>query len=261
MLVHCGHSNTLILVQHTDFARLTGQLAAAWGNALIAPLHPYLPMLIAANEYTAGWRHWDMKPYIDLDGRPIDAERDARYLGPHWITMFEQSVATVADRDAYAGLVTSVHWESWLSRLKSDWPPGMDSAIAEQESVREHLVDVLREEGMYRTETEPSNLSSNATLLRTFEHIAQFLVNQSAISVSSESIELHLRRTRADEVHVDPFPFATNPLVVSWTAREVPNRAYATQTEFLETYYRAPLRHHSCTLLGAAARVPNSIVT
>jgi Protein of unknown function (DUF3891) len=254
MLVRGMDSDTLLLVEHTDLARLTGQLAAAWGNGPIAPLTPYLPMVIAAHEYTAGWRHWDMKPYIDLDGQPIDADRGARYLGPHWITVFEESLATLADRDAYAALVASLHWESWLSRFEADWPPGMDAAIAEQHSVREHLVDVLREEGMYRGETEPSYLSANAALLRTFEQIAQFLTTQSnAICVSSAAVELHVRRTRSDEVRIDPYPFATDPLVVSWTTRNVPNRAYTSQTEFLETFYRAPLRHPSCTLVGAPA--------
>jgi hypothetical protein len=254
MLVHGLHSDTLLLVEHTDLARLTGQLAAAWGNGPIAPLTPYLPMVIAAHEYTSGWRHWDMKPYIDLDGRPIDADRDPRYLGPQWITLFEQSVATLADRDAYAALVASLHWDSWLSRFESDWPPGMDAAIAEQQSVRDHLIDVLREEGMYPSETEPSYLSANAALLRTFEQIAQFLTTQSnAMSISGAPVELHLRRTKSDEVRIDPYPLATDHLLVSWTMRQIPNRAYATQAEFLETYYRAPIRHSTCTLVGAPA--------
>src|SRR5262245_23924924 len=132
MRVIPSSDETRELVLETDLARLTGRLAAWWGNAHCAPLTPYVSMVIAAQEHAASWRSWEMKPYLDIDGRPIDAVRDARFLGPHLTELYVDAVASLAQRDAYAAVVASLHWETLLERIREAWPPGLELAIADQ---------------------------------------------------------------------------------------------------------------------------------
>ena len=250
----------LQIVLHTDLARLTAQLAAWWGNAEFARLTPYVPMVVAAQEHAAGWRTWEMTPYLDLDGRPIDAIRGARYLGPHWIDLCVESVATLAARDAYAAIIASLHWETLLDRVRAAWPPDLEAVMADQRQLREHLIEALWEEGAYRLETDPAHLSLNQAALDALDRIATRLVSQptaesdgrlvvrAPIGLGLGDADLRLTRSSKGEVLVEPYPFGPAPLRVFCTTRFDPDRAYERQSDFLHPFYRAPLAHATYTL-------------
>jgi Protein of unknown function (DUF3891) len=250
----------LQLVLHTELARLMGHLAAWWGNAEFAPLTPYVSMVVAAQDHAASWHTWEMKPYLDLDGRPIDAVRGARFLGLHWIDLYVEAVASLAQRDVYAALIASMHWETQLLRLREAWPPGLESVLAEQQLLREHLVEVLREEGGQARETDAAQLATNRLAMNVLDRLATFIVSASstdsgdALTVRAPlrppgaELDLKLTRRESNEVVVDPYPFGVDPLQVSFTSRLLADRAHASQAEFLEHFYRTPLVYTSCML-------------
>jgi hypothetical protein len=253
----------LEITLETDLARLTGQLAARWGNTQFTALTPYIPTVVAAYEHAASWRMWEMKPYLDLDGRPIDALRGAEYLGPHWTELYMEAVASLAQRDAYAALIASLHWDTLLERIRHAWPPGLESAMAEQRLLREHLVEALWEEGAYRLEADAAHLATNKAAMDALDTIATVLVAQSTtleahlvrapLGPGRGDVDLRLTASGAGQVLIDPYPFEMEPLEVSWTVRGVPDRAYANQAEFLNEFYRAPLLHPSCTLVSGGS--------
>jgi hypothetical protein len=250
--VIASDEQSLCIVLETDLARLKAQLVAWWGNAeaQVARVTPYVPVVIAAEEYAASWRTWEMKPYLDLDGLPIDAVRGARYLGPHWTELYVQAVAALAQRDAYAALVASLHWEALLEQVRDAWPPELELAIADQALLREHLVEALWEEGAYRLEADTAHLADNVSVLNAVDSLATWLVGptRDASEVQAGGIDVRVRQDDAEHVTVSPFPFERDPLEVTWTLRTVPNRPYGSHLEFLESFYRAPRLHRRCLL-------------
>ena len=251
---------SLELVLETDLARLIGQLAAWWGNARFATLTPYAPMVIAAQEYATSWRTWEMKPYLTIDGWPIDAVRDTRYLSPHLTELCVDAVASLAQRDAYAAVVASLHWAALLERVRAVWPPDLEPTLADQRLLREHLVEAMWEEGAYRVEADAAHLARNAAALQTLDALATWLMSHPrpndtltlrAPAEEEEEADVRVCALLSDAVALEPYPFGANPLEVTWTVRVVPNCAYASQGEFLEYFFRSPQVQRRRTLLSA----------
>jgi hypothetical protein len=201
-----------LIVLHTDHSRLVGHLAA-WSS----DLHPYLPMVLAAYEHDASWRSWDMRPYLDADGKPIDGHTP--YMAPYLLELYARAVADVLERDAYAALIVSLHWESLVREEPIE---GIDEFLAEQAELRSSLADMLVEDGRYPRETAEPALRTNAEMLNRLNRLAEWLPGQ------RESHELVLT----------PYPFTKKPLDVSLPARLVSQR-FASHDAFLEEFFRA----------------------
>jgi hypothetical protein len=199
-----------LLVLHTDHSRLVGQRAAWWSD-----LHPYLPMVLAASEHDASWRAWDMRPYLDADGKPIDGHTP--YMAPYLLDLYARAVADVLERDAYAALIVSLHWELLVREQPLE---GIDEFLAEQAELRNNLAEMLVEDGRYPRETAEPALRANAEVLNRLNRLAEWLPGQSESQL------------------LTPYPFTKQPLDVSLPARLV-SRQFASHDAFLEEFFRA----------------------
>src|SRR5438270_10538155 len=134
-------------------------------------------MVLAAYEHDASWRAWEMRPYIDPEGRPIDCRAGARYMAPYLLDLYARAVGDVLERDAYAALIVSLHWQSVLGEHSS---PEAEAFLAEQAALRASLVEMLVEDGRYPRETTESALFGNAELLSTLNRLAEWLPGREA---------------------------------------------------------------------------------
>jgi hypothetical protein len=209
VLVYPYDERRLLVVLQTDHSRLVGQLAA-WSR----DVHPYLPVVLAAYEHDASWRSWDMRPYLDPDGMPIDCR--TQYVAPHLLDLYARAVADVLERDAYAALIVSLHWESLVREQPIE---GVGEFLAEQAELRNSLVEMLVEDGRYPRETTERALRANAELLDKLNTLAERLPGQR-------------------DVVVTPYPFTKQPLEVSLPARLVSQR-FTSHDAFLEEFFRA----------------------
>jgi hypothetical protein len=98
----------LLLVDQNEHGRLAGEIAARWGNDRFAPPARRDSALIAAAMHDEGWREADATPLFNFEEhRPLHfLEID---MSEH-VPLYRRGVERVLERDAYAGLLVSMHW-------------------------------------------------------------------------------------------------------------------------------------------------------
>lgn len=101
-------NDELVLVTQPDHAEMAGEMAAHWGNDRFAPLEPRESVRAAVTLHDDGWSEADATPLIHHgEARPLHfLEID---MEEH-IPLYARGVNRTFERDAYAGLLVSMHW-------------------------------------------------------------------------------------------------------------------------------------------------------
>jgi hypothetical protein len=108
-------------VTQPDHAALAGQFADAWGSESVDRPDPFESLVLAAYAHDTGWRTYDRRPHL-ADGEPVDF-RDVPV--DTWIDLYDEGVAVVAEMDAYAGVLVSMHGAGLRNQrygLSPEWP-------------------------------------------------------------------------------------------------------------------------------------------
>src|SRR5262245_45527314 len=117
MMISLYDDSTLYCVLQADHSRVSGYLAAHWGNDVFARPTPYASMVLAAGEHdNRGWWGVELKPYLSADGEPLDYLDTIGFLGPLWLESWGQGVEQLAQQDRYAALVILMHGVGILSQ-------------------------------------------------------------------------------------------------------------------------------------------------
>ena len=259
MMVLPYSQESLLLVLQTDHSRAAGVLAAHWGNAEFAELRPYDSMVLAAQEHDGGWWEWEIKPTLGPDGRPLDYIGGGKTLGEVWLGLYRHGIGRVAEQDAYAGCIVSMHGEGLLTRgmgLRPTMPdrsadPGVPEFLDHQRGFRESL-----RAGLQASDDE---LWLNFKYMEVFDQMAQFICNRYPFNSVARSngptptlsdLPVPVRPGVPDttltidiqdetQAIVRPYPFDVDPLVIAFPGRLVPNRAYVGQADFRRHFYKA----------------------
>jgi len=264
-------------ITQPDHAALAGQFADAWGNDRFEPLDPRAAVPLAAHAHDDGWRRYDRRPHLHDDGTPVDFyELDAE----PWTDLYQRGIDEVADLDAYAGLLVSMHG-SGLRRsrygLSPEWPdtPAAFEAFVEREEARQRdllaaiedgrlgaadsaLLEALHETGG-PPETTESRLWCNYCLLQAWDALSLSFCTtvdppgSPAITAvptgpGGQAETLHIQRLDAGRFRLSPWPFGPARLTVTLPTRTVTSAALADEATLLEAYYAAGLEHLTLTL-------------
>lgn len=277
MMVCPYDDERLLLILQVDHSRVTGWLAAHWGNDEFARPAPYAAMVLAAQEHDTGWWDWEIKPQLNEEGRPTDYIGSIKHLGLGvWLSFYRNGITRLAEQDAYAGYIVSLHAEALLTQgkgLLSYMPDYTVHAevrefVREQEAYREALMVRLRESPEYRDYVTDDQLWTNFKLMEIYDQMGQFICNRYpfnstqrkngpsptlsgiAAPVNSGHEDTVLTFDIRDErsAVVTPYPFDVDPLPVSFQARLIPDHRYESQAEFLSEYYGAERLPVSYTL-------------
>ena len=277
MMVCPYDDERLLLILQVDHSRVTGWLAAHWGNDEFARPAPYAAMVLAAQEHDTGWWDWEIKPQLNEEGQPSDYIGSIKYLGLGvWLSFYRHGITRLAEQDAYAGYIVSLHAEALLTQgkgLLSYMPDYTVHAevrefVREQEAYREALMVPLRESPEYRDYVTDDQLWTNFKLMEIYDQMGQFICNRYpfnstqrkngpsptlsgiAAPVNSGHEDTVLTFDIRDErsAVVTPYPFDVDPLPVSFQARLIPDHRYESQAEFLSEYYGAERLPVSYTL-------------
>ena len=265
----CPHDDErLLLILQVDHSKVTGWLAAHWGNHDFARPAPYAAMVLAAQEHDTGWWDWEIKPQINPEGLPPDYIGSIKHLGPSvWLDFYRHGIERLTERDLYAGYMVSLHADGLLTQgrgLLSYMPdytvfPEVKAFLSEQESYRHALMQRLKESDAYRDFISKEQLWTNFKLMEIYDQMGQFVCNRypfnstqrkNGPSNTLSNVPAPVRSGERDAVltfnikdesraAVTPYPFDVDPLAVSFQGRLVPKRRYANQNEFLREYYRA----------------------
>jgi hypothetical protein len=111
------------LITHPDHARLAGDFAAAWGNGQFRRPEPRARVLKAIACHDDGWAARDAHPGVTRQGRPaaFSTELVGKYSAfeeidlADYLAVRDRAVRTIAEQDAYAGLLISMHTSSLLT--------------------------------------------------------------------------------------------------------------------------------------------------
>lgn len=257
------------LVTQPDHAALAGQFADRWGAEPFESLTPSPAVALAAHHHDAGWTAYDRRPRRSEDGSP---RTFTEVPAAEWTELYERGIDAVADLDAYAGLLVSMHGSGLRRRrygLSPTWPdtPEAFRAFVEREEARQtRLAERLRADGalsdadrsllatLHETGSYPDGTTSrlwhNYALLQAWDSLSLLLCLQadppaedaveSVPTRPGEDVTLTLRSSADGSVTLDPYPFDASPIRVTVPARRIPNRAYEREDALIDAYYAAP---------------------
>jgi hypothetical protein len=267
MMVNEISDDEVLLVLQVDHSRVAGQLAAAWGNEGFDPLSPYESMVLAAHEHDAGWWQWEAKPTLNAKNQPLDYIGSALYLGDVWLDFYRDVVDRVVREDPYAGYMVSMHGDGLLTAGMGIVPslPDLSSRseiaafVQEQKDYRTGLLPKLRADKELAPYATDDHIWTNYRMMEVFDQLAQFICNRYPFNGTrrtngpSNTLSGLAIPTRAGEPDttlsidvideqnaiVTPYPFAFDPVVISFTARVLPKKVYPDRSAFLRDFYTA----------------------
>ena len=227
------------MAEHTSLA---GRFARAFGNAAFEPVEPREEVLYIVDHHDAGWADVDAKAAIDSEtGLPYDL-RDTPFE-----SIVETSRATPefnSRRHAYCGLLSSMHsWGLYNGRYGLSDHIILDTLAAENRSAADEMLEgeLARQEGL-KTELagnpetaawiEEGHLLQNYKQLQFFDTLALYFncahegarVQQTFEHIprnAREDVTVTVRPAGEGVYHVSPYPFADDPLDVSFTGRSM----------------------------------------
>jgi hypothetical protein len=231
--------------------------AMHWGNGDFESIRPEGSLVTATFLHDIGWQEFDQRPRLKTDektGNPTPV--NFHELSPQtWVEMYEQGIETVARIDPYAGLVVSLHGVGLQNRrygLTPEWSEPtseFDGFIQREQKRQRQLIEQISDqddlsisaeerttlervqEDNYNPEQYEGQLWCNYKLLQiwdTLSHILCATTNPTGetsienVPVSaSVDITVSIHSETANTYRIDPYPFQTDPLVVSVTERTV----------------------------------------
>jgi hypothetical protein len=209
------------LIRQMDHAGHCAELSRAWREGPFGEESVSASLEYAAGYHDLGWTEIDKKPEIDGEGRPlnftqIDEDRHTAF--------YSGAVRTIAETDAYAAYLVSLHASGlysrrygWVGLKPVDWTvigPHGKALLRGERQFRTDLFDsvapdVLEFEAAWR----------NYMLLETFDYLSLltcFGFESSRCgpvpTVEGQWEQLSIRRLGPWEVELTPFPFANDQL-------------------------------------------------
>jgi hypothetical protein len=242
-----------VLVNQHDHSLLSGELARRVGNVLFSPPGPFKPVCLAIAEHDCGWAGIDSRPDLNTQGLPAHVfEGDTLTSLAAW----QASVDIVADQDAYAGLLVSLHSMALANFAMSRETPATDEfarqrvfrmrkfvhgQIELQEKLRRTLdmhVDLPLRGGLAEEGRSPEEdlLRCNFFLMQFLDQISLDLCFDRLMFTRIETvyprtgegpIGARIGRDEDGTMKLDPWPFNEERLEFTLPAREIATGPYA----------------------------------
>jgi len=249
MIVREQPDGSLLLINQTEHAKISGLFAAHWGNTQFARPHPYEAVVRAAIFHDAGWYRYETSPRYDIaTGKtpsftqvpPDRAQLNAFQWAIDWLT----------EIDSYSGLLINKHRTGlWRGRYRSithpplpiapHLSPAVESFIAENEAQQR-----AQEQGLDTTE-----LWVNYQLLQFWDLLSLYFCvrppyQQHVEPVpkryqAGEGVRLDLTPLGDGRVAIDPYPFDLPSLPISIPCRRLSTGKFTDEAAFRAVYFQA----------------------
>jgi hypothetical protein len=250
------------LITHPDHARLAGDFAAAWGNEDFRRPEPRVRVLKGIARHDDGWAARDAHPAITRQGKPsaFSTELVGEYSAfeeidlAEYLAVREQAVRIVADEDAYAGLLISMHTYNLLtehadrSTIAPENLPALDAFLDRQRTYQNRLrAAIAADRSLLPEEKTEEKILEHFRLLQACDNLSLL----TCVAYSAPGHLLHplpLNNGSASEVKVlplgrrnfrlTPWPFAQPEVRFIFPARHVKNSRFDSSAQ-LEAAFRA----------------------
>jgi hypothetical protein len=261
------------LITHPDHARLAGAFAAAWGNEQFRKPEPRARVLHGIASHDDGWAARDAHPSITREDKPsaFSTELVGNYAAfeeidiEDYLAVRERAVRIIAEHDAYAGLLISMHTYSLLtehadrSTINEQGLVLLDAFLERQRAYQEEL-KVAIERGEVLSPADKSD-----QMIREHFHLLQACDNLSLLACVDFASPAHLLHPLAQndgshtrvqvqplgprEFRLSPWPFAEAELSFPFPARHVQGKRFGSSSELEAAFHAAPVEQLTVTLV------------
>jgi hypothetical protein len=261
------------LITHPDHARLAGEFAAAWGNERFRKPEPRARVLHGIASHDDGWAARDAHPSITRTGKPsaFSTELVGKYSAfeeidiEDYLAVREKAVRIIAEEDAYAALLISMHTYSLLtehadrSTIDNRGLVLLDAFLDRQRSYqRELLARIAGDASLTPTDRSEEMIREHFHLLQACDNLSlltcvafalpSHLLHPLPLNDGSHSrVEVHPLGPR--EFRLSPWPFAEERLSFQFPARPVQGKEFASSTELEAAFAAAPVEQLSIRLV------------
>jgi hypothetical protein len=239
----------LILISQSDHARLSGIFAAHWGNAKFARPTPTEPVVRAAAFHDCGWYEYDTGPLYDE--KAADAPTFLRVpFEEVQVQAHENGIAWLTGIDPYAGLMMSRHRTGLLrGRYETVTHPSPPPQRTLGEAAAAFLARKEIEQAAAMAKVDADMFGTNFHLLQVWDMLSLYLcmtepkpewIEPVPVGYAgAERVRLTLTPQDAATIAIDPYPFATPSMTVSYVYRVLDRETFADQTAYRLAWFGA----------------------
>jgi hypothetical protein len=248
------------LTTHPDHARLAAAFAEHWGNELFAAPEPRAHVLHGIAVHDDGWAARDAAPQITRQGKPsaFSTELVGKYSAfeeidlADYLAVRDRAVRLVAEQDAYAALLVSMHTYNLLteradrSTIAPEQLPLLDAFLEAQRLLQERLFAAVGADGeLAAEERSRERIEDHFRLLQATDNLSLLsCVNYDRAATLLHPLRLKDGGTATVAVEalskrtfrLAPYPFDISPLTVEFPARHVEGKSFESAAELQRRY-------------------------
>jgi hypothetical protein len=260
------------LITHPDHARLAGAFATAWGNTQFRKPEPRSRVLKGICCHDDGWAARDAHPSITRQGKPsaFSIELVGIYSAfeeidlADYLAVRDRAVRIIAEEDAYAGLLISMHTYNLLtahadrSTIAPDGLALLDAFLDRQREYQSELRQTIDADAtLAALDKAESTILEHFRLLQACDNLSLL----TCVAYSSPAHLLHplpLNSGATSEVQVTPiaprhfrlapWPFEETKLTFDFPARHVEEKVFASSQNLESAFKAATVKALTVTL-------------
>lgn len=252
------------LVTHVDHANLAGAFAEKWGNDLFRSPVPRARVLKGIAQHDDGWRTRDAEPQVTRAGKPsaFSVELVDKYSAfeeidlADYLAVRETAVRTIAEEDAYAAVLVSMHTYNLLteradrSTIAPEQLPLLDDFLTRQRKLQDDLRARIAGDESLRDEDKTNQaILDHFRLLQATDNLSLLTCvdnRKPATLLHPLPLRDGAHRTVAVQsvgerrFKLDPYPFAVDSLTFTFPARHVEGKIFANHRDLQASFAAAP---------------------
>jgi hypothetical protein len=260
MIVRYDSDQTLKLITQNDHARLSGLMAAHWGNAGFDRPEPYESNLRAAQFHDLGWVQYETCPTFDPNTRRtinfLDVPNDRNHL-----EAFRRSHEWLTSIDPYAGLLVTKHrtgvYQARYNVLRQPTPPKVREPIPD---LKAYIAQSEAEQKPLLAAVDSRVFHTNFILLQIWDLLSLWICcNETPKEMVVEpvpngysdgaQVSMRCKPIGSNTIMFDPFPFDQPLLQLGVIYRQLPTTEFNDATSFYQAYIGASPQIETFTFL------------
>ncbi len=252
MIVRQPGDGTMILVNQTDHAKLSGIFAAHWGNARFATPGSRLSMVRAACFHDNGWHRYETAPLYDATEQSSPSFFQVP-TSQEQLDEFGAAIDWLTGIDPYAGLLISRHrtglyrnrYEAVtqpvsVSRTRND--PRLDGFVARYEALQQRQLESF-DKARFARDYQLLQFWDLLSLALCVREPREEIFEPVPTSFDGDGGGVRMTMTPLGEgrISLDPYPFDVPGVEGGYMYRQVP-RAFADEAAFRFAWFGAEPR-------------------
>ncbi len=251
MIVRTLDDGSLMLVNQTDHAKLSGFFAAHWGNAEFAPPAPRESVVRAAALHDCGWYRYETEPRYD----PVAKMSPSFFQVPNdaaQLAAFGWAIDWLTAIDPYAGLLISRHRTGlWRGRYGAMKTQAVNSRGILDAGVAAFAAEYERRQEIAFADIGRAEFDINYQLLQFWDLLSLALcmgepgertfefVPTSRAGAFGEGAAVRMTPAGGQKIRLEPYPFDRRPLTLAFVHRCLPTRKFPSEASFRLAYFAA----------------------